>query len=510
MIPLPNKLLNDSLHDLYEDFEELLYLLNSQRKKLDIFASDIGKIKNELRTEIYSNTSLKVSRLQLINNKLTARAEKNKNLCLVKNSEQQLARRYKEKLLLFELIRTHYSDIAALITSIDWQSPSFLHSIYSMAGKQTGRIVGTENDYKRDQHLDGLAFQNAFRKEYIDGFFKMSIQVFATNSGMSAFATILNFLQMNKKISGPILIGNSIYFENKTLVNSIFKNVIQVNEENMKEVCETIKRIEPSVIIFDSLSNTVNIPVPNLTEIIKYLIKHTNKETYLLIDNTGLSVSYQILKQTIGRSTTLHTIVFESLNKYYQFGMDRVTGGILWLLGKEGYELFRTREFSGTNISDYSSQIIPTPNRKLLTRRLERLERNTMFLASNLQDHIDKNPDTIISHVAYPGLANHPSFSWAKNAPFHGSFFTLVFKPKYQKVSLYKKFVQNVITEAKKQNVDVVSGTSFGFNTTRIYLTALHSEFGDPFIRVSVGTEPMYFIEKIKDVFINVLGRSKK
>ena len=332
MITPINKLIEESIHDLLEDFDELLYLVLSQRKKLELFITEINKVKSNLRSVVVKNILDNATKCINSADDYVNEIEKSKESCSKIVSTKQLNHVYQKKLTLFENIRTLYSETASLITALDWQSPSYLHSRFSMAGKQTGRIVGTMNDYKRDHSLDALALENSFKKEYIDSFFKLPIQVCATSSGMAAFTTILNFLQMKQKITGPILIGKSIYFENKTLVQNIFgNNVVEVDENNTERVCEIITRIKPSVIMFDSLTNTSNISVPNLTEIIKYLIKTTSKETYLIIDNTTLSISYQILKRTIGKSTTLHTIVFESLNKYYQFGMDRVTGGIIWV-----------------------------------------------------------------------------------------------------------------------------------------------------------------------------------
>ena len=59
-----------------------------------------------------------------------------------------------------------------------------------------------------------------------------------------------------------------------------------------------------------------------------------------------------------------------------------------------------------------------------------------------------------------------------------------------------------VIEEAKKRDLDLVSGTSFGFNVTRIYLTAMHAdEIIKPFVRVSVGTETCDEIERLAQAF---------
>jgi hypothetical protein len=56
--------------------------------------------------------------------------------------------------------------------------------------------------------------------------------------------------------------------------------------------------------------------------------------------------------------------------------------------------------------------------------------------------------------------------------------------------------------------VDLNAGTSFGFDVTRIYLTARHAnEDARPFIRISPGTETEEGIERVKEVLLLALPR---
>jgi cystathionine beta-lyase/cystathionine gamma-synthase len=193
--------------------------------------------------------------------------------------------------------------------------------------------------------------------------------------------------------------------------------------------------------------------------------------------------------------------MFESLNKYYQFGMDRVTGGILWSTGGTSTEkLIDYREHLGTIMPDVTSASLPTPNRKLLMRRLQRHERNASLLASAIQEWIDMHPKSQLSQIIFPGLPNHPANKLPM--PFHGSYFMIEFKKPYQTIPSYKRFVSSVIAEAKRSHVDIVSGTSFGLNRTRIYLTAVRNKPATPFVRVAVGVEHRIAIENIKQVCI--------
>ena len=75
-------------------------------------------------------------------------------------------------------------------------------------------------------------------------------------------------------------------------------------------------------------------------------------------------------------------------------------------------------------------------------------------------------------------------------------------------VSRYESFIADLIKLAKKRHIPLIAGTSFGFDVTRVYLTALHAnEYCTPFVRVSLGTETRGEIEALKKLFIDVIRR---
>ena len=89
--------------------------------------------------------------------------------------------------------------------------------------------------------------------------------------------------------------------------------------------------------------------------------------------------------------------------------------------------------------------------------------------------------------------------------PFSGSFFNLEFKKK--SIGVYKKFLKLAIFEAKKRNIQLAVGTSFGLNRTRIYLTSLWTTQGEPFLRISVGSENRMQMENLAQVFKEVMNK---
>ena len=55
------------------------------------------------------------------------------------------------------------------------------------------------------------------------------------------------------------------------------------------------------------------------------------------------------------------------------------------------------------------------------------------------------------------------------------------------------------MTEAARRGVALLGGSSFGFDTTRIYLTAEGAERGEPFVRLAAGTEHRIAVETVAD-----------
>lgn len=490
-------ILKESFDDIRQDFTELLYIIASDQEYLRKFVSSLKKNKNHIlpkslewieKMSSYVKKELNQYHEELI---LLRRKAHGKN-----HSLPLLLQLTKAKKEFFDILRTQQSVFASLITAADWQSPSYAHALFSQAGVQTGKIIGTINDYKRDQHLNEKEFENAYLSEYIDSRFKFLIKVYATDSGMAAFTTILNFLVMEGKIKGKVLVGKSSYFEYKELIIRSFPDsAIIIDESQTENIIETIQREKPDAIFLDSLCNSTSLAVPNIHKIITHLAHQYEKEIYVVIDNSCLSVFCQVMKLAVGKRGKVTLLCFESLNKYVQFGLDRTTGGMITAYGKGVGKLYEYRDHSGTNISDSSVYMIPQPNRYFLEKRLLRHQRNTFFLASFLDGYIK---------IVYPGLPSHPCFLWAKNLPFQGSFFTISFRKK--NISLYKKFIEMTLKIAKKKSIDIVAGTSFGLCTTRVYLTSLRSDVSEPFIRISVGTETRWELERLKDLFCEAIA----
>jgi cystathionine beta-lyase/cystathionine gamma-synthase len=508
-------IIKQSIYDLKDDFTELSAIIYSYQNRIVNFKKNISKVKKHLYQKSYDSI---LDQLRSIENCL--KDCQSEIVTIQKDigrgsTQENLFKLIEKKHLLFDFLRTQVNILSAIITALDFQSPAFSASNdYSMAGQFTGKILATINDYKRDGRLDNRELENWYKKEFIDLNFKFRINCYATNSGMAAFTTILNFLFLERKINKTILIGESCYHENKKLLEKLPFEIIKVNESDTQLIIEKIRKHNPEGLFFDSLTNTQNIFILDWQKILRFLVGWAQKDIYFVLDNTCLSSTIQPFREIVGKSKKVHLIVFESLLKYLQMGMDRANAGMISTYGKDTHLLMEYREHLGTNISDSSVYAIPWIKREIYEKRLYRFQRNAFFLAQELNKYIKQTNHKKIKEIIYP-RSNYLPTVWQSDKPttekqisenqsFHGSFFTFRFYN--ESISVYKKFLKIVINEARKEKVQIYGGTSFGFNTSRIYLTALQIKVTKPFVRFSAGTETIWEIEKIKNALIKAMN----
>lgn len=470
-----------SRYDLIEDFKQLRFL------QLDAESIFTSHIRNATNVSLYSPLHRYIfMRLDQIRKVVATTLKEIHKENLTTSSHDRYVVTKKECGIELREIR-HI--IAAEITRIEWQSPSFKASQEHQAGHNHQLVVPYVTDYKRDRHSDEIAYTNSFIKEYIENPNAIPIRTYLTNSGMSSISTVLGYLFMENVVIRGIMMGKSCYHENKQLVSGIFGNkVIWFDEKDDEKTIKTIQQSKPDVIFIDSICNSAELYTPNVSRLLHFLVYEYLKPIHMVIDNTCLSVFGQYFKNVTPQSSHIGLIQVESLAKYHQYGQDRVTGGIILAYGLGSEKLSDYREHMGTNISDVSVYNIPKPDKTLQKLRLHRLERNASLMASALSEHLNEHLHGLDS-VVYPKLIAHPTKGISDLNGYYGSNLTFAFQKQCQSVTDFNRFQETLFAHARQENISIIGGTSFGFDTTRIYRVANHSAFTKPFVRLSLGTE---------------------
>jgi cystathionine beta-lyase/cystathionine gamma-synthase len=475
-----------ALDDLAADFHELLFLCRSAETELAQAAAELDAASLHARTGDLLGRQLASScrRYRATGERLLVLRELAQCGHATPSLVKELAA---EKASLADLLRTERALTAGLVGAADWQSPSFLHSTLPAAGRQSARIQAYWNDYKRDRHVDGEEFERRWVTAMVDG--PTGSEALLTTCGMAAFMTVLSFLTMEGKLNGPVLVGAGVYHETKLLLERALEGRVRVvDERDTRGLVRTIEELGPSAIFLDSLSNTKWMPVPDLPPLMDCL---RDTETYLIVDNTGLSVFCQPFALA---DESVSLIVFESLLKYAQLGLDRANAGVIVARPEAAETLAQYREHLGTNVADVAVHALPSPDRGVLERRLGRLGRNALALAGRLRERTDGAVE-----IVYPGLAPHPCARAASRLAFGGGCLSIVFGEHDPELRREHALVEAAVAEAAARGIALLGGSSFGFNTSRIYLTAARAECGEPFVRVAAGTEHSVDLETLAD-----------
>jgi cystathionine beta-lyase/cystathionine gamma-synthase len=185
---------------------------------------------------------------------------------------------------------------------------------------------------------------------------------------------------------------------------------------------------------------------------------------------------------------SVRLVVFESLLKYAQLGLDRVAAGVIVAGPADAESLEEYREHLGTNIPDASVHALPPPDRGVLERRLARLQRNALRLARGLDERAPPGVSVI-----YPG---------------RGGCLSLLLEERSERLERQHRLVRGAVAEAARRGVRLLAGSSFGFDTTRIYLTAARAEYGIPFVRIAAGTEHRLELDALTDVLATAIETS--
>lgn len=368
----------------------------------------------------------------------------------------------------FERCHELYGMLGGILSADHWQSPTFAGSVVSQSGDETKSIIANFNDYKRDAHDAGKLLEKLYGQTYAKQTLLRTPVVLSTVSGMAAFTVASLYIRSKMQKNEIVAVGEHSYFENKEVLEMIFpkESVIQFDEREP----EVLREQSPRVIVVDTICNDPSVTVSDLKQLYT-VIKSIHPNPFLIVDSTATTA----LDLPV---PSFPSIFFESLNKFHQFGLDRVTGGMLVGYGMYYDELYRIRDHSGMSLPEASAMTIPTPQSSLMHRYLHTLRNNTDIL----RHEVEKVSGIIVRVAA------------TKKSPI-GTFLS-VEVPEHS-FTLYRKVIQKALSLARKEKIPLLAGTTFGTPVTRLYTWTTRSKFERPFLRITPGLEDSEEIQKV-------------
>jgi cystathionine beta-lyase/cystathionine gamma-synthase len=421
---------------------------------------------------------------QVLQEEIISLSEEVKQLNLSEKVKfQQVAGKYRE------LFKT----FIALITNQSWQSPDFGNSIMAQHGIFQKRIYSFYNDYQRYRVNTSVVEKNfnSFNKE-IAG---INPKTWLFNSGMGAFNTLLQSLpDFHNSVK---LAGNNLYFEVLSLLK-YHKNIFFINEENTNEIISFIQEKQPDYLFFDPVANSARLPVFNFKHLFEYYKKIPPEKPVSIIIDITLTLHFFDVTAffTEAFPNNLNIFLYRSLQKLDQNGLDMVTGGIITHYGNLNLPLDGFRQL-GTTPTETEVLTVEYLGTEFTENRFIRHCRNTLLIAGFLNK---KNKGSILESVQHPFLQkNIPDKSYLQ-VPL--CFFSL---KDYFNLEDCNFFLSELIRISKIKNFNIIAGTSFGFNFSRIMITTFPDSSAICF-RFSAGNEileDVYILLEVLDELLN-------
>jgi cystathionine beta-lyase/cystathionine gamma-synthase len=479
--------------DLAEDLEDLAAVATDQISQLRRVATEARRARGSIPSGVGVEVGDAVERL--VHRYTTTLGEIETWRVRTAARHVPVARLADARRRIAEELRARQAIAAGVMVAADWHSPSIRHSVHSNAGSRDGRVTAHHDDYKRDRHPDESAWETRWLQQMVDD--GHQLRALMTASGMAAFTTVLAHVT-GQAAAGPILVGRSTYHECRQLLQAAGgRRVIEVPEGDVDAWADAIA-LSPAAVFVDSLCNAAGLPVTDVKALARLL---AGTDAYLVVDNTALSVALQPWNW-IRRPGSPRMIVFESLTKYPQLGFDRAAGGVIVTRVEEAGRLDEMREHLGTNIADVAVHQHPVPNRELLERRLRRIGRNAAIIADEVQHRITSRRLPV--RLSHPGSPFHPGNAILADLGFHGGYMSV--EPVAGcPVAFAGKLIQAAMRLGVSRNVPLCEGTSFGFDITRLYLTAATTAHGAPFLRIAAGAEDRIGVEQVAAVLGDAL-----
>ena len=374
-----------------------------------------------------------------------------------------------------------------------WQSPQI--SINPQSSKQNleKNIIRYSNDYKREKHSAGLSWESRF-----NNFFKeSSLSSYLCNSGMGALLTTFIHIKKNKLNSNKkIIVLGPIYYETLLLLQKLYDDCIEYISLSDPDLVEKILEIDSDFIICEPIYNTLNVESLDIEKILDLVSRNSPVKKTFVIDSTCKPLLYF---NDLNLFDNLAIYFVESLAKYWQLGLDLITGGYIACIGdhEEYDDLHTTRSHCGTNVSEFSAGLLPDINLDEFKKRLATAENNAKIIFKTLSQDLNNVSNKI--NLSYP----------LSSKKFTGTLLTISFTNDFLNSSLLEELL-NSISNYKLNKASLVHGASFGFDLTRYYVTSVNSVYKKNYLRVAAGIENENTIREITRCLSDCISRALK
>ena len=508
---------DETAFDLGWRYQFVMHLFNELFQKLHRFKDDLERFDQYCHNLfVLPNGMVRadVARdIQSIENSIAAKIQDFKDLYVNCNSSDAL---YRSHILsnYESLYRDYVCRIAACSSRIEWQAAP-IHS-----STEQGFILAEDVDscdvvYKRFGHPHLKRFETQYLREFVPHAKKEGLCCLATSSGMGAFTVIESFLlRHHLKPGDKLLYSSNIYFENALQLESLRRygiEVVATSARTTNALVAAICQEQPRVCFLEPLSNEEDPCIIDVRNIITHLFHSQQRETFIVIDTTMTSGGDRLYDADLAYANGrhIHIISLESLAKYKQYGTDRATAGMI-VADSEFYAgLCDQRARTGTVLADFQVQCLPLPDRRVHDERMMIIHRNAVCFATAIDSFLSQI-DLPWCRAGYVGVPSHPQYCETQGFAYLGGVVPIVTKPNRRPTKFQlKATLDSLINRARKADVSLHVGTSFGFATTRVSIISRGSG-EESYLRFSIGHETLHDTRRLCDVIVDTFNAMQK
>lgn len=413
-----------------------------------------------------------------------------------------------------DVIRYFLAELAALRIRLEWRAPAYAMSRFGNAFSKKN-LTATQHNYQRSGYCFLSELEDNFPRKWYPTK-AMDLVTFMTSSGMSAYTMVEDYLVKNIVQSGDtIMTAPYIYFENMEQLRG-FKHlkVVVASSYDEKALWNQMVRIKPKVLFVDLIANNREIAMIDVCALFRRLAKSNIQDLIIVCDNTQTPTfhpfaCWEKYFGTRRRALGPELIVIESSNKYRQLGLDVCMAGMVTMSKTSAVNvqaMWDSRRHTGGVLSDYAAHVLPNPSYDLFMKRMVRIDRNCLVFAERFNCSFLLKGSVFACH---PRLNNFKQKKVFNTYAVPTGLVTFQFSNQGKDhIRFLDEVIRATMREAKKYNVSLVHGLSFGFDISRLSVAARMAKDADPFLRLSSGTENilnmLLLAQLMKKVFVTL------
>lgn len=312
------------------------------------------------------------------------------------------------------------------------------------------------------------------------------------SSGMAAYALVESFLLRHVLQPGDrVLLHPGVYFETRDQLGSLpFIEVRQPGDGSAEALLESLAVEKPAVVFVDPLSNTADLRMLNLPRLLATAERLCTRETWFVVDGTMLSGGFNAFAGTPRRH--IQILYYESGCKYLQFGLDLGPSGVLVVDRRHAARFEHLRRGSGAIASELLA--LPRAARSAYLAYLRTMTRSAHAAAEAVsQTFADRASASLPLTAIFPSLPAHPDRVAARSYPHVGGVVCFRFADtRLNRRAPLETFVQHLMQAARRAQLALTAGVSFGFRVPRICAAWSSCDSDAAFLRLSAGTDPQH------------------